>query len=412
MIRKFVKEKYYCGLDIGSQSIKAALIEARENGKACLVGVCEADTSGYHAASVTDLEDLTESIHGVLSRLIRKTRIKIREVELGVGGELIMTRSNHAAIPLVDRGHKVITGKDIRKIHSQAKLMGTHMDEIVLHHFPELYKVDDVNIATNPVGLHGRKLELSSQLLVVKDMMIKNLTTAVHQAGYDLAHVFYSSYASGYASLNAEQKQGGCILIDIGTSLASVLLYKGDQLVDLLHVPIGGRQITKNIAHELNLTFDLAEDIKKSYGSVQLSENQEDEDILIKRDDGYMPIKKRDISHAILPVCSQHIADMVAVMRSSRFFDQMNRGIILVGGGALLSGLPERLEQEIHMPIQSGRIQIALRKLNYAPKFAAAVGLSQIALASDSGIPQTLSQKRKHFSRLLHSVTELYQEYF
>jgi len=412
MIRKFVKEKYYCGLDIGSQSVKAALTEVRENTKPVLVGVYESRTAGYRDASVTDLEDLTECIQRVISGLTRKTRIKIREVELGVGGDLIQTRSNHAAIPLVDRGHKVITGKDIRKIHSQSKLLGTRMDEMVVHHFPESYRVDDVNIATNPIGLYGRKLELNSQLLVVKEIVIKNLTTALHQAGYDMANVFYNSYASGYACLKDEQKEAGCVLIDIGSSLSSILLYKAGRLVALSYLPMGGQHITKNIAQELSLTFDLAEDIKKSYGSLLLTENQGNEDILIKRDDGYLPIKKREIVDAINPVCAQLVADIVTAVKGSPLYDQMNHGIVLVGGGALLSGLPERLEQDLRVPIQVGRIHIAARKLNYAPKFAASVGLTQIACAAPGDTMSLKSPTAKGFSRLLNRVTELYQEYF
>ncbi len=412
MIKKFAKERYSCGLDIGSQSVKAALIEIREQQKPALVGVYETPTSGYLDSSVTNLEDLTECIHAAVSGLSRKTKVKIREVQLGVGGGLLTTRSNHAAIPLVDRGHKVISNGDLRRLHAQAKLLGTQIDEIVLHHFPEFYKVDDVNMATHPVGLHGRKLELNSQLLVVKNTVIKNLTTAVHQAGYDFAQIFYNSYAASFAGLSHEQKQAGSILIDIGSFFSSILFFKAGRLVEVAHIPCGGRQITQNIARELSLTFDLAEDIKKSYGSLGLTDHQGDEDILIKQEEGYLPIKKRDIAHAINPVCEQIVSELIAAIKTAPSGDQMNRGIVLGGGGALLPGLPERVEREIHMPIQVGRIQMATRKLSYAPKFLAAVGLNQTAMASDPGMSAGVPPKGKHFSRLIHRIAELYQEYF
>ena len=412
MIKKIVGDKYFCGLDIGAYSIKAALIEARDSERPSLVGVFEAKTSGYKDASVADLEELTECIQHTMRGLTKKTRVKLKEIVLGISGELVQTRSSHAAIPLVDRGNKVINHRDLRKIHSQTKLLGVNMDEMVLHHFPQYYKVDDVNIALNPLGLFGRKLEMYSLLIITRNTLVKNLMTAVNQAGFDVARLFFSSYASSYASLKGEHKQLGSILIDLGSSFSNILMFKDGRLLTLIPIPLGGYHVSKNIAQELNLTFDLAEEIKKSYGCIPSTDQQGEEDILIKRRDGYLPIKKKSISDAIDPVTTRLIDELLEAVKGSELFDQMSRGIVLVGGGALLPGLPERLEQETNLPVQVGQIHVAMRKLTFAPKFATAVGLAQSAILPADGELFAGQHQPKGIGRLLFRMKELYQEYF
>ena len=195
MLRKLMGDKYFCGLDIGSQSVKASIVKFSDAAHPELLGVYESQTVGFKNASVSDLADLSECIHLTISGLIKKTGVKLKDVQLGVGGEVIEIRHGAAVLPLMDKGSKIITHHDIKKIQTQAQLLGIKMDEVVLHDFPQYYKVDDTNTALNPVGLYGRKLEIKTLLMVVNNNLLKNLTKAVNQAGYDVANLFFSSLA-------------------------------------------------------------------------------------------------------------------------------------------------------------------------------------------------------------------------
>ena len=45
----------------------------------------------------------------------KKTNLKLKEVQLGVGSELIEVRGGGTTIPLVDRTNKIITQRDIKR---------------------------------------------------------------------------------------------------------------------------------------------------------------------------------------------------------------------------------------------------------------------------------------------------------
>ena len=203
MLRKFIGEKYCCGLDIGSQAVKASIIKMGDDSNASLLGVFETKTNGFKNGSVSDLGELSECIHTAIAGLTKRTGIKVKEVQLGVGGEIITIRQGAAVIPLVDRGSKAITQRDVKKVQLQAKLLGAKMEDVVIHAFPQYYKVDDINIASNPIGLYGRKLEIKTLLIIINSTLLKNLTKAVNQAGYDVPNLFFASLSCVQVRWNA-----------------------------------------------------------------------------------------------------------------------------------------------------------------------------------------------------------------
>jgi len=412
MFRKFIGEKYFCGLDIGTQTIKAALIAPKENRQFELLGVREVKTAGYENGSVVDLGELSVSINAAMSGLMKNTHVKIKSVQFGISGELVRERRSAAVMPLLDRGNKVISHRDILKIQKQARLLGVKMDEVILHDFPQGYKVDDVNRASNPVGLYGRKLEVETLVVAVHNTVLKNLTKAVNQAGFDVENLFFTTYAATQTALDDFQRKQGCILVDIGSSLTDVVIFKGGQLRFLGSIPLGSNDVTRAIVERLNIGYDLAEDIKKSYAVVRHGHASTDEEILIKREDGYEPVKKHVISDAIEQVIADLLNMVASSVKQTEFFDQLKTGIVMAGGGALLSGLAERFEEDLGLPAKMAKINFSSRRMQNATKFLSAVGLAHAGFDKSF----SLLLKRNHYSHwlkgCLERTKELYEEYF
>jgi cell division protein FtsA len=408
MLKKIRGDKIYCGLDIGSQRLKACLVRVVDSHSQELIGVYEAKTSGFCNASVSDLGLFTECIHHAITGLTQKTGTKFKELHVGIGGDLISKRLSSTVIPLLDRGNKVVGNHDIRKINNQAKLLGVKVEEQIINDFPQFYRVDDVNTALNPLGLLGRKLEVKTLLIVSNITRIQNITKAIHQAGYDVASLSYNSYAASFVSLDARLRKNGCVLIDIGAKLTDVLIFKNNMLKYIDMIPFGGDDVTHCIARNLNLPFDLAEDLKMSYAVAIDSDPLQQEDILVKKQGEYVPIKRQDICQAILPEVDQLSELIKESIERSGIRGQVNEGIVMVGGCSLLSGLLEKIEMTTNLHVALGRVNLGHKNLNNAAIFSAAVGLAQLGAFSTSSV-NGHSSKAKN---LLNRMKELYQEYF
>jgi len=196
MLNKMMKEKHYCGVDIGTHTIKAGIMKIKDAMDAQLIGVYEHKTYGFKDNAVSDLDEFSDCIHNTIAELTKKTGIKLREVQVGLGGAMIEARQTKTVIPLIDKGSKVITQRDVKKVNDNARLLGIQMEEEILHDLPQHYRIDDVNSVLNPVGLYGRKLGVDTLMIVINENRICNITKAVHQAGYDVTNVFFSTHAS------------------------------------------------------------------------------------------------------------------------------------------------------------------------------------------------------------------------
>lgn len=413
MFKKIIGEKYFCGLDIGSQNIKLGLIHAQNNTVFELIGVYENKLHGFKGGAVSDLGELTECIHNACRNLTKKTGVKLKMVQLGVSGELVSSRKTDTVIPLIDRGSKVITGRDIRKVNHQARLLGIKMEEEILHDLPQYYSIDDTNTAVNPMGLFGRTLSTHTLMIYANVNRIKNISKAVHQAGLDIDHMYFSSFVSSRMVLDAQNIMQGCVLIDIGSAVTSVLIFKDGVLKFYNKIEAGGDHFTKAIAKDLSLPFDLSEEIKKSYAGVLSPDHHLEEEILVKRDSTYNPIKRELIYQAIEPEINLLVDNVEDVIKKSGLWEQVNGDITIIGGGALLPGLIERISQAMNAQAHLGKMKLDTKKpLGNSAVFSPVVGLARQGWERSLGYSFSTNGHSKWVKEFANRMRELYQEYF
>ena len=188
--------QYFCGLDLGTHTMKASIVCAKDEENLDLLGVFETRATGFKETSINDITELAECIQRTVQGVMQKTGIKIHAVQMGLSGSFLATRRSSAIIPLIDSGTKVISKFDLRKVDHQAKLLGVNLEEEIIHDFPQWYKIDDINTSINPTGLIGRKIESSLLLLTANSLRVRNLTKAVHQAGFEVNSVAFCGYAA------------------------------------------------------------------------------------------------------------------------------------------------------------------------------------------------------------------------
>jgi cell division protein FtsA len=413
MLDKIIKEKYYCGLDVGAHSIKAGILKIKGATDLKLVGVYEQKTYGFKDSSVSDLDEFSECIHQTIEELTKNTGVKVKDVHLGLGSALVESRQTNTVIPLIDRGSKVITRRDIKKVNDNARLLGIKMEEEALHDLPQFYRVDDVNSSLNPLGLYGRKLGVHSVMIIGNGNSIRNITKAVYQAGYNIVNVFFDSFAASQVILSDEQLKEGCILVDIGAQHTTVLVFFDGALRHMEALPMGGEILTQHIAEKINLPVDLAEEIKKSYAVASGQDQYRDEEILVKKDDGYIPVRRGMIYDAIRTDLEEFVGSIGAAITNSQLTDQIKGGITLLGGGSLLSGLIERIDQDLQRPVRLGQMNLPLEKnLSHTALYSSVVGLAQCGHKKSFRYSLSSNSDQHWAKQFTGRVRELYHEYF
>lgn len=400
-------------LDIGSKKI--ALVAGgvgRENALSPIY--MEAQVSkGIFKGVVNDMAALTDSLQQVFKKMEVRTREKATQVALSVNGNYINTRNSIAAMAISERGTRSITKRDIEKLNIQARTLGLDLDDCLLHEYPQGYSVDRHNMTLNPLGLHGRRFEMDLLLISAHAGYIENITKSVEQAGLDVVHLVYSGVAASEALLSDEDKEKGVVLVDIGDTLTGVLIFKDGVVRRARVLTFGGKNISEIIAQYFKFPLELADHIKETSLEVE-RDIPETEEAMIKTEDEFRPLKKKELALIVLPEIDKFTATLKSVILDSGVPGIHGSSIIATGGLSLLEGLLEKMERDLGLPVHMG-LSKGLCGLSFSqmPAYVAAIGLLRLQKESQDRIGNNLkAQGKNKLSRAVDYISHLYQDYF
>ncbi len=415
-------KNYICGLDIGTSKIAACAVEIRK-GKAVDVFFESQESRGVRKGSVVDSIELMECAGKVLKALKARSGINIKAVHANIAGQDVTTKHSRAIIPLAERGNKVITSADIKNVIHQAFILGSIIEDEVIHQIPYSYTVDNNTDITNPLGLYGHKLEVDLYLVCAKLSSVQTIIYAVNQAGYDVKDIFLSGLATSEVIFDEELKKGTNILCDIGSDITELVLFKDGILRDIKILSMGGSDLTRALQEGLNITFELAKDIMISSGTVDESQVlDEDKQILVKKDNEYQSIKKKQVADILNTQTKSMCFYLKDAVEKTVALNEIKH-FVLTGRTILQEGFLEMLETNIGIPLEFARIRDP-QAAPFINKNPALSGRKYLTYATALGLackelygyePKTLTiQKSCHnpVLKVVNKLKEVYQEYF
>ncbi len=350
-----LNNSYICALDIGSQKIAAALALVKKN-KIENIYFDFLPSAGVKEGIIVDATELVLCLSKLIKNLKLKSGSKIKFIHTNFSGKDISTKHSQAIIPLAERGNKVITSTDITAANEQARILGSNLEDEIIHVIPSSYAIDSKSNVINPIGLYSHKLEVDLYLVCARLASLQSLNRAVNQAGYEIKNLSFSGLATSRVVLGKNEKKGLSLFCDLGSDVTELLIFKDGLLQDIQILTLGGNSLTQQLSEGLKINFELAEDIKRSYGVIGDSMSiLEDKEILIKKDEFYKPIKQREVAQMVTNasrlICSQ-IKEVVERKVAVHEIDNF----VMVGKTLLTDGFIELMENVMGLPVKIGRI--------------------------------------------------------
>ncbi|MFH1269768.1 MAG: cell division protein FtsA [Candidatus Omnitrophota bacterium] len=346
---------YICALDISSSKVSAAVAKVKQRRITDIFFETQ-PSKGIRKGAIVDSIDLTGSIGRTLKNLKAKSGINIKFIYANISGLDIVTRHSRAIIPLAERGNKVITLSDIQHVNEQARILGSNLEEEIVHQIAQDYAIDSNSSILNPLGLYSHRLEVDLYLICAKLSFVQALGRAVNQAGYEIKELSFSGLATSEVVFKDWFKKGTTVLCDIGSDITELLLFSDGILKDLQVLSEGGNLLTTEIEDKLKIPFELAEEVKVSYGSLsEQSRAQDDKEILIKHNNAYKPINQKSVSE-ILTLGSKSICQEIRTALEKMLPCQKVDNFVTTGRTVLLEGFLEMLEGSLGIPVKLGRV--------------------------------------------------------
>jgi len=376
-------EEIMVGLDIGTTKIAAVVGRLDENQRLNIIGVGQTASQGLRRGVVINIKKTVESIRKAIEQAELMAGHKITQVFAGIAGDHIRSINSKGVIAVSNKD-QIITEDDVERVIDAAKAIALPMDREILHVLPQEYAVDDQDGINNPVGMAGVRLEAEVHIVTAAAASAHNIVNCIHEAGYDVTDIVLEPYASSLAVLDADERDLGVGIIDIGGGTTDIAMFFDGSIRFTTVLGLGGQHVTSDISQGLRTPMEQAEEIKKKHGLALQTLLQEDELIPVPGVGGRAP---REISRSVLSAIVQPRMEEVFQLalreiEQTDVFDSLGAGVVLTGGASLLEGSVELAERVMGMPVKIG-LPVAgggLVESVKSPIYATGVGLIHYAL--------------------------------
>jgi len=301
---------------------------------------------------------------------------EITNVYVGIAGSHIRGINSRGMVAV--RG-KEVDRYDVERVLDAAKAIPLPADTDVIHILPQEYIIDGQNGVKEPQGMSGVRLEAKVHIVTSATSSMQNIVKCCNKAGLDVKQVVLQPLASSAAVLTEDEKELGVALVDIGGGTTDIALFSEGSIVHTGVIPLGGNNITNDIAVGLKTPADEAEKIKKEYGCAMTSMVDKEENIEVPSVGGRQPrlLARQILAEIIQPRVEEIIQLVHKEIRNSGYEEMLASGVVLTGGSTMMEGMPELAEEVIGMAVRRGapRDVGGLNDVVKSPMYSTGVGL-------------------------------------
>ena len=363
------------GLDIGTTKVCAVVGEARPDGVE-IIGMGSHPSEGLRKGVVINIEHTVNSIKEAIEEAETMAGCEISAVYAGIAGGHIKGFNSHGVIALKE---KEVTKKDIDRVIEAASAVAIPMDREVIHTLVQEFIVDEQDGILDPLGMSGVRLEAKIHIVTGAVTSAQNIVKCANRAGLDVCDIILQSLASSEAVLSKEERNLGAAIIDFGGGTTDTAIFSGGSIKHTSVLPLGGDNLTYDIAVGLRTPKLDAEKIKIRYGCGLSSLIGRDETIEVPGVGGRKPrVLSRQVLGEILEPRVEEIFSLIySELTRSGHGDTIRSGVVITGGSAELQGVTELAEQIFNSPARVGYPQgmSGLVEIVNKPMYATAVGL-------------------------------------
>ena len=375
------------GLDIGTASTRAVVGEFDEEDNLEVLGVGIAPSTGLRRGVVLNIEATLNSVVAAIEAAELASGREIHGCVLGVSGATVESLNSKGAVAVEGKGRE-ITREDIARVHEAAKAVSIPMDREILHVIPQSYAVDAQRGVRDPLHMMGVRLEADVHIVTASVTTTQNLVKCVDRAGYRPERRVLNSLAAARAVLSDDERNLGCLLLDMGGGTTDLVVFGEGQPWYTASVPAGGMLVTNDISIMLSLLMDGAERLKREAASCWLDSVDPAELIVVPGVGGRDPteIPRKKLCAIVQPRMEEIYAMAKEKLEKSGLMKDIKSGIVLTGGGALMSGARELAQSVFDLPVRVGNppAMKGLEGQYRNPAFATALGL--LLLAGDEAL--------------------------
>ena len=400
-------------IDIGSTKIASVIASIVEGEQPTVIGVASYPSKGIKKGVVVNIDEAINSIAASLEAAERMAGMSTNSVYISVNGKHITSLNNKGVVAIAK---EEIGPEDILRALESARTISIPPSREILHVIPREYIVDAQGDIKDPTGMTGTRLEVDTHIVSATSSAVYNLMRCVYTIGLKIEDEVFCGWASSISVLTETEKELGVILLDIGGGTTTINTFIDDAITYSGSVPLGGVNVTSDLAIGLRVSLEDAEKIKinaeelmkmsqkssvsemtKRREKLLGKEDEEDEETgETKKNKDIIDVSNLEISG--VKTVSRKLFEEIVEARLSEIFDyvikqvedtgneaKLPAGVVITGGSALIPGISNIAKKIFGIPARIGypKVMSGLVDEISSPSYSVVQGLIMYGAKND-----------------------------
>ena len=238
-------KEFIVAIELGSSKITGIAGRKNLDGSISVLAVVKEDaTQCIRKGVVYNIDKTAQCLTNIISKLKNQLKSEIAHVYVGIGGQSIRSIRN-----VVNRdlpADTIITNNMINQLMDDNRNMD-YPEQEILDAVTQEYNVDN-QYQLDPVGIKASRLEGNFLNIICRETFYNNINVCFDKAGIAIAELFLAPLALAESVLTEAERRGGCLLVDLGADTTTVTVFHKNVLRHLAVIPLGGNNITRDIA--------------------------------------------------------------------------------------------------------------------------------------------------------------------
>ena len=347
------KETFYTAVDIGSNKVCSIVARVGAEGDLKILGTGIVTSQGMQKGRIDNIDEVKVAVKSSLEEAQRYIgRGVISGVYAGVSGSHITC----------------LNTKDVLENPNDTEDIGTQqLEQLILSSFPEVdrsqeilhiipigYEVDGMEAVRNPAGLHAKRINVESHVVVGDAATLKNTVKAVEASRVSVKSLVVESLASAEATLTGDEKEMGAVLVDIGGGTIDLVIYRQGNPWYSAVIPVGGNQLSRDLAVAMRIPYFLADDIKLKWGNAMPELVRADEEVVVPSFQGQARriAKRRDLCEPLQARVVEMLKLILLRVRQAGLRQLPTAGLVITGGCSELPGIRDLALKTLGGPVR------------------------------------------------------------
>jgi cell division protein FtsA len=372
--------QYFVGLDVGTSAVRCivgSLDPASEEPLISVIGHGNAPNSGMRKGLVTHLEEVSSAVNQAIIEAERIAGVRIQHVTVNVNGAHVSGLDSRGVIA-ISAANREITLDDKLRAEEAATIVQIPSNREIIQVFPKNYSVDGHDSIKDPIGMRGVRLEVDTHIVTAATPNLKSLDAVLEKVNLQATHHTVAGLAAAEAVLNRRQREAGTLVLDIGASTTNLAVIEDGEVQHVAVIPMGGTNITNDLAIGLKVDLEIAEDVKLKHAAVGPSSKT-----------GKVSVQHENRNH----VFAGDEVSMIVEARIEEIFEYVDKelrsihkarklpgGVVIVGGTANIAGIAAMAKDKLEVAARVGKAgtMSGIVEDIQDPSYITAIGLMQL----------------------------------